>query len=251
MSLFGILYFGISPQLPCFFFTTDAGWNSNISGLGGMSSLYAFLFGRNRECHYDLFLHVFSSSWSILGFFLCLCNNYICWSIIYSCFCYIHCHDINNRGSSVRYGYVHLFLSLELIWIRIFAFISHGSVFELEPLTFIAFSIIIPKYCSYKISLFITIEPGWAGFLYSMWLLIKKGVDLASHSLSITGSAVSVFSSPRNAKTYPELDEVSNWCSSPWGIFARKRYYLLLLSVNVAFYSCKSIFSRSYLVFSS
>ncbi|KAL1833530.1 hypothetical protein ACET3Z_003181 [Daucus carota] len=55
--------------------------------------------------------------------------------------------------------------------------------------------------------LFVT---GWAGFLYSMWLLIKKGVDLASHSLSITGSAASAFSSPQNAKTYRELDEVSD-----------------------------------------
>lgn len=50
---------------------------------------------------------------------------------------------------------------------------------------------------------------GWVGFVYSMWLLIKKSVDLASHSLSI-GSAVPVFSSARNAQTYHELHEVTD-----------------------------------------
>ncbi|KAL8109260.1 uncharacterized protein LOC141670622 [Apium graveolens] len=50
---------------------------------------------------------------------------------------------------------------------------------------------------------------GWVGFIYSMWLLIKKSVDLASHSLNV-GSALPVFSSARNAQTYHELHEVSD-----------------------------------------
>lgn len=50
---------------------------------------------------------------------------------------------------------------------------------------------------------------GWVGFVYSMWLLIKKSVDLASHSLGI-GSAIPAFSSPWNTQTYHELHEVSD-----------------------------------------
>ncbi|KAK1370781.1 KANADI like transcription factor [Heracleum sosnowskyi] len=50
---------------------------------------------------------------------------------------------------------------------------------------------------------------GWVAFVYSMWLLIKKSVDLASHSLNI-GSAIPAASSAWNGQTYHELHEVSD-----------------------------------------
>eukprot|EP00262_Sarcandra_glabra_P012987 TRINITY_DN347_c0_g1_i1.p1 TRINITY_DN347_c0_g1~~TRINITY_DN347_c0_g1_i1.p1 ORF type:complete len:242 (+),score=24.47 TRINITY_DN347_c0_g1_i1:41-727(+) len=43
----------------------------------------------------------------------------------------------------------------------------------------------------------VVIATGWIGFLWTVWLAAKKSVDLTKHSLSMTGSAISAYSSAR------------------------------------------------------
>lgn len=51
---------------------------------------------------------------------------------------------------------------------------------------------------------------GWIGFFYTVWLLTKKSVDLAKHSLSMTGSALSAYSSARHAQSRHEPGKISD-----------------------------------------
>ncbi|MFQ6663094.1 hypothetical protein Gotur_030726 [Gossypium turneri] len=51
---------------------------------------------------------------------------------------------------------------------------------------------------------------GWVGFFWVLWLGTKRSMDLAKHSLSITGSAFSAYSSARHAHRNQELHKVSD-----------------------------------------
>ncbi|KAG9457693.1 hypothetical protein H6P81_002201 [Aristolochia fimbriata] len=43
----------------------------------------------------------------------------------------------------------------------------------------------------------VLIATGWIGFLWAVWLAAKKSIDVTKHSLSVTGSALSAYSSAR------------------------------------------------------
>ncbi|KAI6670649.1 hypothetical protein NL676_005534 [Syzygium grande] len=40
----------------------------------------------------------------------------------------------------------------------------------------------------------VLVATGWIGFLWTVWLATKKSLDLAKHSISVTGSALSAYS---------------------------------------------------------
>lgn len=48
-------------------------------------------------------------------------------------------------------------------------------------------------------------KPGWIGFFWTLWLATKKGFDIGRHSLSVTGSAISSYSTARHAHRNEEL----------------------------------------------
>ncbi|KAH7848591.1 hypothetical protein Vadar_004864 [Vaccinium darrowii] len=48
----------------------------------------------------------------------------------------------------------------------------------------------------------VLITTGWIGFFWTVWLATKKSVELAKHSLTVTGSAVSAYSSARHARRH-------------------------------------------------
>lgn len=41
---------------------------------------------------------------------------------------------------------------------------------------------------------------GWIGFLWTLWLAVKKSFDVTKHSLIMTGSALSAYSAARHAR---------------------------------------------------
>ncbi|GFY87603.1 hypothetical protein Acr_05g0012420 [Actinidia rufa] len=51
---------------------------------------------------------------------------------------------------------------------------------------------------------------GWIGFFWTVWLATKKSVSLVKHSLTMTGSALSAYSSARHARRYHETDKISD-----------------------------------------
>ncbi|KDP35752.1 hypothetical protein JCGZ_10524 [Jatropha curcas] len=56
----------------------------------------------------------------------------------------------------------------------------------------------------------VLIATGWIGFFWTVWLVTKKSVGVAKHSLSMTGSAISAYSSARHLRRYHEVDKVSD-----------------------------------------
>ncbi|KAL7223567.1 hypothetical protein ACSBR1_025093 [Camellia fascicularis] len=50
----------------------------------------------------------------------------------------------------------------------------------------------------------------WIGFFWTVWLATKKSVGLAKHSLTVTGSALSAYSSARHVRSRHEHDKVSD-----------------------------------------
>ncbi|KAI4299642.1 hypothetical protein L6164_033078 [Bauhinia variegata] len=46
----------------------------------------------------------------------------------------------------------------------------------------------------------ILITTGWIGFFWSVWLVTRKSLGFAKHSLSVTGSAISTYSAARHAR---------------------------------------------------
>ncbi|KAB2020648.1 hypothetical protein ERO13_D07G078500v2 [Gossypium hirsutum] len=54
------------------------------------------------------------------------------------------------------------------------------------------------------------VATGWVGFFWVLWLGTKRSMDLAKHSLSITGSAFSAYSSAQHAHRHQELHKVSD-----------------------------------------
>ncbi|GMY24773.1 voltage-dependent L-type calcium channel subunit [Fagus crenata] len=54
------------------------------------------------------------------------------------------------------------------------------------------------------------IATGWIGFFWTLWLATKKGLDLAKHSVSVTGSALSGYSFSRHARRNQELVKLSD-----------------------------------------
>lgn len=55
----------------------------------------------------------------------------------------------------------------------------------------------------------VLVVTGWVTFFWTLWLVTKKGAGVAKHSLSMTGSAISAYSSARSARQYHELDKVA------------------------------------------
>ncbi|KAF4351193.1 hypothetical protein CsatB_026897 [Cannabis sativa] len=55
----------------------------------------------------------------------------------------------------------------------------------------------------------ILIATGWLGFFCTVWLATKKSLGLAKHSLNVTGSALSAYSSSRQARQHPVEDKGS------------------------------------------
>lgn len=53
----------------------------------------------------------------------------------------------------------------------------------------------------------VLITTGWIGFFWTVWLATKKSVELAKHSLTVTGSAVSAYSSARHARRHQHHHE--------------------------------------------
>ncbi|XP_050270085.1 uncharacterized protein LOC126714125 [Quercus robur] len=49
------------------------------------------------------------------------------------------------------------------------------------------------------------IATGWIGFFCTLWLATKKGFDIAKHSLFVTGSAISSYSTGRHVHHHEEL----------------------------------------------
>ncbi|KAA3458401.1 UPF0095 protein [Gossypium australe] len=54
------------------------------------------------------------------------------------------------------------------------------------------------------------VATGWVGFFWVLWLGTKKSMDLAKHSFSMTGSALSAYSSARHAHRHQKMDKVSD-----------------------------------------
>lgn len=46
----------------------------------------------------------------------------------------------------------------------------------------------------------VLIVTGWIGFFWTVWLVTKKSIGVAKHSLTVTGSTISAYSSSRHAK---------------------------------------------------
>ncbi|KAK6912330.1 hypothetical protein RJ641_021931, partial [Dillenia turbinata] len=49
---------------------------------------------------------------------------------------------------------------------------------------------------------------GWIGFFWTVWLAMKKSASLASHSLNVTGSALSAYSLARHAHFFHGPDKI-------------------------------------------
>ncbi|XP_057492445.1 uncharacterized protein LOC130778049 [Actinidia eriantha] len=56
----------------------------------------------------------------------------------------------------------------------------------------------------------VVITTGWIGFFWTVWLATRKSVSLVKHSLTMTGSALSAYSSARHARRYHETDKISD-----------------------------------------
>ncbi|MBA0732270.1 hypothetical protein Gogos_016373, partial [Gossypium gossypioides] len=54
------------------------------------------------------------------------------------------------------------------------------------------------------------VATGWVGFFWFLWLGTKRSMDLAKHSFSMTGSALSAYSSAWHAHRHQELHKVSD-----------------------------------------
>ncbi|XP_057431583.1 uncharacterized protein LOC130724383 [Lotus japonicus] len=46
----------------------------------------------------------------------------------------------------------------------------------------------------------VLITAGWMGFFYTVWLITRKSLGLAKHSLSVTSSAISTYTTARHAR---------------------------------------------------
>ncbi|KAI8020430.1 hypothetical protein LOK49_LG04G01480 [Camellia lanceoleosa] len=56
----------------------------------------------------------------------------------------------------------------------------------------------------------VLIATSWIGFFWTVWLATKKSMGLAKHSLTVTGSALSAYSSARHVRSRHEHDKVSD-----------------------------------------
>ncbi|EXB86780.1 hypothetical protein L484_007805 [Morus notabilis] len=56
----------------------------------------------------------------------------------------------------------------------------------------------------------VLIAAGWIGFFCTVWLVIKKSLGLAKHSLSMTSSALSAYSTARHTHQHQTVDKVSD-----------------------------------------
>jgi hypothetical protein len=56
----------------------------------------------------------------------------------------------------------------------------------------------------------VLIATGWIGFFWTVWLATKKSLGLAKHSLGVTGSAISAYSTTRHARRHRDLNKASD-----------------------------------------
>ncbi|KAG6720604.1 hypothetical protein I3843_03G070900 [Carya illinoinensis] len=54
------------------------------------------------------------------------------------------------------------------------------------------------------------IATGWIGFFFALWLATKKSLGLAKHSLTMTGSVLSAYSSARRSRRHRQVKKVSD-----------------------------------------
>lgn len=52
----------------------------------------------------------------------------------------------------------------------------------------------------------IMITTGWIGFFYTVWLVTRKSLGFAKHSMSVTGSAISTYSAAWGTRNIPYKD---------------------------------------------
>ncbi|XP_065850159.1 uncharacterized protein [Euphorbia lathyris] len=55
----------------------------------------------------------------------------------------------------------------------------------------------------------VLIATGWIGFFWTVWLVTKKSMGVAKHSVNMTGSAISAYTSARNVRRH-EPNKVSD-----------------------------------------
>ncbi|KAK9272343.1 hypothetical protein L1049_002714 [Liquidambar formosana] len=56
----------------------------------------------------------------------------------------------------------------------------------------------------------VLIATGWIGFFFTVWLAARKSLGFAKASLSVTGSALSAYSSTRHGRRHHEPEKVSD-----------------------------------------
>ncbi|KAK4803232.1 hypothetical protein SAY86_001435 [Trapa natans] len=56
----------------------------------------------------------------------------------------------------------------------------------------------------------VVVAAGWIGFFLTVWLVMKKSMELAKHSLAATGSAISSYSISRHSHSFHAVHETSD-----------------------------------------
>ncbi|CAK7338903.1 unnamed protein product [Dovyalis caffra] len=70
-------------------------------------------------------------------------------------------------------------------------------------------AIVVISTATISATIAVLVVTGWIGFFWTVWLVTRKSVGVAKHSLTMTGSAISAYSSSRNPQyRYSELNVV-------------------------------------------
>ncbi|XP_030536790.1 uncharacterized protein LOC115745405 [Rhodamnia argentea] len=70
----------------------------------------------------------------------------------------------------------------------------------------VAFFVISTATCSAVLA--VVVATGWIGFLWTVWLATKKSVDLAKHTIGVTGSAISAYSTGRHSHHHQRASKI-------------------------------------------
>ncbi|KAE9594420.1 hypothetical protein Lal_00001254 [Lupinus albus] len=76
-------------------------------------------------------------------------------------------------------------------------FLSFVAAIYIGALSVAVFAISVTTFWA---TVAILITTGWIGFFYTVWLVTRKSFEFATHSLSMTGSAVSTYTAARAAR---------------------------------------------------
>ncbi|KAF5186920.1 voltage-dependent L-type calcium channel subunit [Thalictrum thalictroides] len=63
----------------------------------------------------------------------------------------------------------------------------------------------------------VLIATGWVGFFWTVWIATKKGMGLAKHSITMTGSALSAYSAARQLQINPGATKKRKHIRFSWG----------------------------------